>query len=57
VLVADNVIGSSSWWIDMEDHPQRNGADRLSRAVAADKDFDATAVPLRQGLLIARRRR
>lgn len=56
LLLADNVIGSSAWWIDHEDHPDRQGADELNRALAADPDFEAVAVPIREGLLIARRR-
>lgn len=56
LLLADNVIGSSAWWIDHEDHPDRNGADQLNRALADDPDFEAVAVPIREGLLVARRR-
>jgi len=56
LLLADNVIGSSAWWIDDEDHPDRKGADELNRTLAADPDFEAVAVPIREGLLIARRR-
>lgn len=56
LFVADNVLGSSKWWIDDEQHPARIAADRLNRIVSADPDFDASAVPLREGLLIARRR-
>lgn len=56
LLLADNVIGSSAWWIDHEDHPDRQGADELNRTLAADPDFEAVAVPLREGLLIARKR-
>ncbi len=56
LLMADNVLGSSSWWIDDEDHPARRAADRLNRAVAADREFEATIVPLRAGVLVARRK-
>lgn len=55
LLIADNVLGSGSWWIDQEDDPQRQAADALNRSVASDPDFEAVAVPLREGLLIARR--
>ena len=55
LLLADNVLGSS-WWIDDEDDPQRSAADELNRSVASDPDFEAVAVPIRQGVLIARRR-
>lgn len=58
VLVADNALGSS-WWID--DPPgssvERDEVDRFNRTIARDPDFVTTAVPLRQGLLIARRTR
>ncbi len=54
LLLADNVLGSS-WWIDDEHDPQRNAADELNRSVASDPEFEAVAVPIRQGILIARR--
>lgn len=57
LLLADNILGAGDWWIDDEDRPSRNGADELSRTLAADPDFEAAAVPLREGLLIARRTR
>lgn len=56
LLLADNALGSGSWWIDDEDDPERQGADELNRALAGDPDFEAVAVPIREGLLIARRR-
>jgi caffeoyl-CoA O-methyltransferase len=56
LLLADNVLGSGSWWIDQEGHEAREGADTLNRTLAADPEFEAAAVPLREGLLIARRR-
>jgi caffeoyl-CoA O-methyltransferase len=58
LLVADNVLGSQSWWIDERagTNPDRDGADRFNRLVADDPDFEAVAVPLREGVLIARRR-
>jgi predicted O-methyltransferase YrrM len=57
LLVADNVLGSHTWWIDLPagrsaDH---DGADRFNHIVAADPDFEAVAVPIREGVLIARR--
>ncbi|MCK6546704.1 O-methyltransferase [Myxococcota bacterium] len=55
VLVADNVLGSSSWWIDQEGRPHREAAHALNTALATDEDFVATAVPLREGLLVAHR--
>lgn len=54
-LVADNVLGAGSWWIDAEDNDSRNAVDQLNRTLASDPDFVATAVPLREGLLLARR--
>jgi predicted O-methyltransferase YrrM len=59
LLVADNVLGSHVWWIDLPEgrDEDRDGADRFNRIVAADPDFEAVAVPLREGVLIARRMR
>lgn len=56
LFLADNVLGSSSWWIDQEGSPYRAGADALNRQLAADPGFEAVAVPSREGVLIARRR-
>jgi caffeoyl-CoA O-methyltransferase len=50
ILVADNVYGTGSGWID-----EGYGTDDFNRLVAADADFLATATPMREGLLIARR--
>lgn len=50
VLVADNVYGSGSGWID-----EGFGTDDFNRLIAADPDFDAVATPMREGVLIARR--
>lgn len=55
LVIADNVLGSSRWWIDHEGQPDREGAHALNEALAADEAFEAVAVPLREGLLIARR--
>ena len=57
LLIADNVLGAGSWWIDSEQDASRRGADRLNRTVADDPDFEAVAVPLREGVLIAKRYR
>ncbi len=55
-LLADNVLGGGTWWIDdTDDNPSREAVDRLNRLVAADPDFEAVALPLRQGVLVARR--
>lgn len=60
LLAADNVLGSMSWWIDEPDGgkfaAERAAVDRLNRTIAADPEFEAVAVPLREGVLIARRR-
>lgn len=50
MLVADNVYGTGSGWID-----QGYGTDQFNRLVAADPDFEAVATPMREGVLIARR--
>ena len=55
LVIADNVLGTSSWWIDEEAHPDRIAVDALNRRLAADPAFEAVAVPMREGLLIARR--
>jgi caffeoyl-CoA O-methyltransferase len=59
LLVADNVLGSHSWWIDLPQgrDEDRDGADRFNHSVAADPDFETVAVPIREGVLIARRMR
>lgn len=50
VLVADNVFGTGAGWID-----EGHGTDAFNRLIAADADFDAVAIPMRQGVLVARR--
>ncbi len=55
LLIADNILGSSHWWIDQEGEPNREATDLLSRTVAADPEFEAAAVPIREGVLIAKR--
>lgn len=55
LLIADNCLGSSDWWIDHETNPDRIGADALNRTVAADPAFEAFAAPLREGVLVARK--
>lgn len=58
LIIADNVLGSGDWWIDDQSpgNPMRAGADRFNRLVAGDEEFEAVAVPLRQGVLIGRRK-
>ena len=55
VVLADNVCGGGSWWLDDVDHAYRQAIDRFNRLVAGDDGFEAVAVPLRQGVLFARR--
>ncbi len=55
LVIADNVLGSSRWWIDHEGDADREGAHALNAMLAADPEFEAVAVPIREGVLIARR--
>ena len=55
LLLADNVLGAS-WWIDQEGDPVRDVVDKFNRSVAADPDLDVACVPLREGVLVARKR-
>lgn len=57
LIIADNVLGGGDWWIDDEDNASRNAADRFNHLVASDAEFEAVAVPLRQGVLMGRRKR
>lgn len=51
LLVADNVYGTGAGWID-----EGHGTDAFNRLVADDDAFESVALPLRQGVLVARRR-
>ncbi len=51
LLVADNVLGTGAGWID-----EGHGTDAFNRLIADDDDFESVALPLRQGVLMARRR-
>lgn len=59
ILTADNVLGGGSWWLDAADdeagEASRAGVDRFNRMVAADPRFVTACVPIRQGVLIARK--
>jgi predicted O-methyltransferase YrrM len=59
LLVADNALGSQSWWIDEPtgSNADRDAVDRFNRMVAADPEFEAVAIPIREGVLVARRMR
>lgn len=50
LLVADNVYGTGQGWID-----EGYGTDEFNRLVAADPDFEAVALPLREGVLVGLR--
>jgi predicted O-methyltransferase YrrM len=54
-VVVDNALGAGTWWIDDVGDTSREHVDQLNRAIAGDEEFEAVAVPLRQGLLVARR--
>jgi predicted O-methyltransferase YrrM len=55
LLIADNVLGAG-WWIDEVGNPHRDAVDKFNRAIAADPELDAACVPLREGVLVARKR-
>jgi predicted O-methyltransferase YrrM len=57
LLLADNVLGAGFWIDDPAgSSPDRDAIDQFNRAIAADGDYEASIVPIRQGILIARRR-
>lgn len=58
LFIADNALGGGSWWIDDpgDSEPSWRGADTLNRMACADAEFDAAIVPIREGVLIARRK-
>jgi predicted O-methyltransferase YrrM len=57
LFLADNVYGTGGGWIDQAgSNPDMAAIDRFNRLVAGHPDFEAVAVPIRTGLLIARRR-
>lgn len=51
LLVADNVYATGAGWID-----EGFGTDDFNRMIAEDPDFDAVATPMREGVLIARKK-
>lgn len=55
LLVADNVLGAS-WWIDQVGNADRDAVDAFNRSIAADDTLDAACVPLREGVMVARKR-
>ncbi|MDF1808933.1 MAG: O-methyltransferase [Phycisphaerales bacterium] len=58
LLIADNAIGSTEWSVvnPAGSHPNRDGVDRFNRLIADDADFDGCCVPIREGVLMARKR-
>ena len=50
LIVADNVYGTGQGWLD-----EGFGTDDFNRALAEDPEFEAVTIPIRQGVLIARR--
>lgn len=56
LFLADNILGSS-WWIDQLHDPLRNTVDGFNRTVASDPDFETAGLPIRQGILVARKLR
>lgn len=57
LFLADNVYGTGGGWIDQAgSNPDMAAIDRFNRLVVGHPDFEAVAVPIRTGLLIARRR-
>ncbi len=55
LLVADNVLGTSDFWIDDEQHPDRKAIDQFNRLMMNHPEYRTSVVPIRQGLLIAQR--
>lgn len=50
LVIADNVYGTGDGWID-----DGHGTDAFNRVIAADPDFEAAAMPFREGVLIGLR--
>jgi len=57
LLIADNALGSNVWWIDdpAGSSPEMDAIRRFNEQVASDPDFEAACVPVRQGVMIARK--
>lgn len=56
LLLADNALGSRWWITDPPGDPSRDAVDRFNRRIASDDRFDTACVPIREGVLIARRK-
>ncbi len=59
LFLADNILGSAEWWIDdpAGSNPNRDAVDTLNRLIAADPDFESAGIPIRQGIMLARKLR
>lgn len=57
LLIADNTLGGGDWWIDAKDgeNESRDAVVRFNASVAGDSGFEAFCVPIREGVLVARR--
>jgi predicted O-methyltransferase YrrM len=57
LLVVDNVLGAGSWWVTDANGSSgdRDAIDAFNHRVAGDARFESVALPVRQGVLIARR--
>lgn len=56
LLIADNALGSSFWIDDPPgSSPERDAIDEFNREAAGDPGFVTACIPIRQGVLIARR--
>ena len=58
LVIADNALGGGDWWITDKpsSHESRDAMDAFNRQLAADPRFDTACVPIREGVLIARKR-
>ncbi|MFG0276187.1 MAG: O-methyltransferase [Phycisphaerales bacterium] len=57
LLIADNALGAGDWWIDTPQghNAARDAMDAFNRRIALDPRFHAACVPLREGLVLARK--
>jgi caffeoyl-CoA O-methyltransferase len=57
LVVADNALGSGDWWIGEPagNRAAHDGADGLNRLAAGDPEFEAACLPIREGVLVARK--
>lgn len=57
LLIADNTLGGGDWWIDAVSgtNASRDTVDRFNRHLAEHPGFASACVPIREGVLIARK--